>query len=268
MIGELPPLTGSIDRGVNVSIGYYAQAHEQLAPQGTPISVILEAQPLGEESARNYLGRFLFSGDDVYKPISALSGGERSRLALALLLLRKANVLVLDEPTNHLDVMSRESLESMLAGFDGTILFVSHDRYFADRIANKIWLVENGKLTQHLGNYSDFLRGRQTGNMPPRAKPAEPEPVKPARPATNDAPRPAGDGQRRKSIEKVEREISKLEGKLNRLADELAIAEVDQDYEAMARLNEDHELAETALNEAYELWEGLQDDMRIEGRPA
>ncbi|MBX3071892.1 MAG: ABC-F family ATP-binding cassette domain-containing protein [Thermomicrobiales bacterium] len=266
VIGELPPLTGSIDRGVNVSIGYYAQAHEQLAPQGTPISSILEAQPLGEESARNYLGRFLFSGDDVYKPVAALSGGERSRLALALLLLRKANVLVLDEPTNHLDVMSRESLESMLAGFDGTILFVSHDRYFADRIANRIWLVENGKLTQHLGNYSDFLRGRQTGQAPQPVKAPEPEPAKPVRAVSNDAVRPVGDGQRRKSIEKVEREISKLESRLNRLADDLAIAEVDQNYEAMARLNDDHELAEAALNEAYELWESLQEETAMQGR--
>src|SRR5690606_21522412 len=104
---------------------------------GTPLSVILDVQPMSEESARTYLGRFLFTGDDVYKRVSSLSGGERSRLALAVLLLERANLLVLDEPTNHLDINARESLEAMLTGFDGTILFVSHDRYFMDKVATK-----------------------------------------------------------------------------------------------------------------------------------
>ncbi len=258
LIGELPPLAGTIDRGVNVSIVYYAQAHEQLPPTGTPITVILQAQPMGEESARNYLGRFLFSGDDVYKSVSSLSGGERSRLALAMLLLQQSNVLVLDEPTNHLDVMARESLESMLESFDGTILFVSHDRYFADRIANRIWLVEEGRLTSRLGNYSDFLRWRHNGS------PA----VAQVRATTTPAPeviaeqprreRSMGDGQRRKSVEKVEREIGRLEGKLNRIADDLLIAEVDQDYDAMARMSAEHAEAEAALSNAYEMWESMQ----------
>ncbi len=256
MIGEIPPLAGNIDRGVNVTVGYYAQAHEQLTPQGTPITSILQSQPLGEESARNYLGRFLFSGDDVYKPISALSGGERSRLALALLLLRKANVLVLDEPTNHLDVVARESLESMLEEFDGTILFVSHDRYFADRIANKIWSVENGKLTQHLGNYSDLLRSRQIG-APPPMKQLETHSTPSPAPVQRSQPKEISDSQRRKAIERSEREIGRLEGKLNRLADDLAIAEIDQDYEAMARLDAEHTLIQSALSEAYELWEAM-----------
>ncbi len=114
LVGELPPLKGEFEFGTNVKVGYYAQAHEQLPPGGTPLTVLLGAQAMGEESARSYLGRFLFTDDDVYKPVAGLSGGERSRLALAVLLLQNANFLVLDEPTNHLDITARETLEEML----------------------------------------------------------------------------------------------------------------------------------------------------------
>ena len=143
LVGELPALKGRFETGVNVKVGYYAQAHEQLPLAGTPLSVVLNAQPMGEESARNYLGRFLFTEDDVFKPVSGLSGGERSRLALAVLLLQNANFLILDEPTNHLDIAARETLEELLRLFDGTVLFVSHDRFFTDRIATKIWAVSD-----------------------------------------------------------------------------------------------------------------------------
>jgi ATP-binding cassette subfamily F protein 3 len=256
LIGDLPALRGSVALGVNVTVGYYAQAHEQLPASGTPLSVILGAQPLGEESARNYLGRFLFTGEDVFKPVSGLSGGERSRLALAMLLLRRANVLVLDEPTNHLDVLAREALEEMLAGFDGTILFVSHDRYFVDRLATRIWSIDDGRLVPALGNYSDYLRRKQGKSAPP---PREPEPPVRKAPETHeDRHRQGSDGQRRKSIERIERDIGRLEGKLNAIADALLIAEVDQDYEAMARLSAQHSEAETALDQAYTEWEALQ----------
>jgi ATP-binding cassette subfamily F protein 3 len=265
LIGELPPLKGSIEHGVNVTIGYYAQAHEQLPPEGTPLSVILHAQPLGEESARNYLGRFLFSGDDVFKPVSALSGGERSRLALALLLLQRANMLVLDEPTNHLDVAAREALEEMLSGFDGTILFVSHDRYFVDRIATRIWAVGDGHLTQTLGNYTDFLRSRQQatpGSQPVRDVPKQQTgtPLPDHRTAQHDRSHLGGDGQRRKAVERAERDIGRYESKLNSIADSLAIAEIDQNYDEMARLSAAHDEAEAALERAYQEWEALQQE--------
>jgi ATP-binding cassette subfamily F protein 3 len=143
LVGALPVLKGEYNLGTNVKPGYYAQSHEQLRGKGngTPLSLILNTQSMSEEYARTWLGRFLFSGDDVYKHISDLSGGERSRLALAILLLEQANFLILDEPTNHLDIQARETLEQMLNDFDGTILFVSHDRYFMDRIATKLWIV-------------------------------------------------------------------------------------------------------------------------------
>src|SRR5690606_4341559 len=138
---------------------------------------------MSEESARTYLGRFLFTGDDVYKRVSSLSGGERSRLALAVLLLERANLLVLDEPTNHLDINARESLEAMLTGFDGTILFVSHDRYFMDKVATKLWVVENGTIVEHLGNYTDYHRRLEAEKAP-----AEPEPAPVPEPARQEEP--------------------------------------------------------------------------------
>ncbi len=171
VIGEIPAIKGRVDFGTNVKIGYYAQAHEQLPRRGTPLSVVMSVMPMGEESARNYLGRFLFSEDDVFKQVEALSGGERSRLALAMLLLQQANFLILDEPTNHLDIASRETLEELLVDFDGTILCVSHDRYFMDRVATRIWAIEEGKATAHLGNYTDYQRAM--GHRPELVKPVK-----------------------------------------------------------------------------------------------
>lgn len=262
LTGDLPALKGRYELGTNVKVGYYAQAHEQLPAQGTPLATILHAEPMSEESARNYLGRFLFSGDDVYKSVDALSGGERSRLALALLLLQHANFLVLDEPTNHLDISARENLEEMLSAFDGTILFVSHDRYFIDRIATRIWAIEDGGLKNYLGNYTDYQR--QLGHRPEaqakettRAKestPSKPEaaqdPRQQSRPAVQD-------GKVQKSLIQVEREIARLEGKLNELSDALAVAGIDADVEAVARLGTEYERVQNELETSYGRWEEL-----------
>src|SRR5437764_11644894 len=114
-----------------------------------------------EEGARSFLGRFLFSGDDVFKPIGALSGGERSRVALAKLTLQGSNFMVLDEPTNHLDLQSCQFLEEVLDEFEGTLLFVSHDRYFIDKLATKVWVIEDGILIPYTGNYTEYRIQKQ-----------------------------------------------------------------------------------------------------------
>jgi ATP-binding cassette subfamily F protein 3 len=235
LVGELKPLKGRISLGANVKLGYYAQGHEGLPATGTPLSIILGSQPMGEEAARTYLGRFLFSDDAVFKPVASLSGGERSRLALGLLLLRQANFLVLDEPTNHLDIHTRETLEEMLAEFEGTILFVSHDRFFIDRIATRTWAIAEGTITSYLGNYTDYQR--QLGRR------AEPAPSKPEKPAV-DAERPVAkpthspqNGRAQKVLLQVERDISRLEGKLNELSDALTVAGIDADVAAVERLS-------------------------------
>ena len=130
-----------------MSVGYYAQVHDELNPASTVIEEVHRLKPLEKtERIRTLLGRFLFSGDDMFKRIRDLSGGERSRVALAQLTLRSPNLLLLDEPTNHLDIAAREALERVLQEFPGSILFVSHDRYFVDALADKLWIVEHLSL--------------------------------------------------------------------------------------------------------------------------
>jgi ATP-binding cassette subfamily F protein 3 len=255
LVGEIPSLKGRFETGVNVKVGYYAQAHEQLPPGGSPLSVVLSAQPMGEESARNYLGRFLFSNDEVYKPVNGLSGGERSRLALAVLLLQNANFLVLDEPTNHLDIAARETLEELLRDFDGTVLFVSHDRFFTDRIATKIWAVVDGELTEYLGNYTDYQRALERRKSPPPSKPA-PEPEVTAPKPIERRPHQSAT-RTQKSLTSVERDIAKLEGKLNELSDALTIASIEADVAALSRLGVEYERMQADLDAAYERWEVL-----------
>ncbi len=159
-LGELPPLSGEVKIGASVQIGYFAQAHELLNPKNSIIDEIMTTKPMLPAEARNFLGGFLFSGDDVFRPIETLSGGERGRVALAKLALSGANLLLLDEPTNHLDIDSQEILQNVLANFGGTILLVSHDRYLIDALATQIWAASPGDLLVFEGTYSEFVAAR------------------------------------------------------------------------------------------------------------
>ncbi|MBI5960193.1 MAG: ABC-F family ATP-binding cassette domain-containing protein [Chloroflexi bacterium] len=150
IIGGLAPLQGRVRIGSSVKIGYLAQEQEILDPRGHALSVIQAAAPLGDTEARSFLHFFLFSGDEVFTPVSNLSFGERARLMLAVLVARGANLLVLDEPINHLDVAAREKFEEALAAFQGSVLAVVHDRYFVDKFATTIWHIENGVLTEEV----------------------------------------------------------------------------------------------------------------------
>ncbi len=269
LVGELPTLKGRVGFGTNVKLGYYAQGHEGLPREGTPLSILLSSQPMGDEAARNYLARFLFSGDEVLRPISALSGGERSRLALACLLIEGANLLVLDEPTNHLDIQSRETLEQLLSTYDGTVVFVSHDRFFIDRVATRVWEVEGGRLHSYLGNYTDALRqknrGKNTEQEPP--KPDREAPV--ARREAVPAPRRTGnetESRLQKRLASAERDIGKLEGRLNELSDAVAIAGIDGNAADLARLGTEYAEVQEQLDAAYTLWEEI--NQQIDSVPA
>jgi len=260
IVGELPPLSGRVSFGTNVKVGYYAQGHEGLPTEGSPLSILLSSQPMGDEAARTYLARFLFRGDEVLRPISALSGGERSRLALACLLVEGANVLILDEPTNHLDIQSRETLEQMLTAYDGSVVFVSHDRFFIDRVATRVWEIADGVLVPYLGNYSDAARQKAKLSTPEIAA------VRP-RATSREAPRehsptPRRSGQESeprllKRLSAAERDISRLEGLLNELSDAIAIAGIDGDRARLERLGVEYSVAEKQLDGAYQLWEEL-----------
>lgn len=186
LMSEIPQLKGKLRFGDELIPGYFAQGHEQLHMEKTVLKEVLDHKAMSEENGRNYLAQYLFRGDDVFKQISDLSGGERGRLALALLALDGANFLLLDEPTNHLDIPSQEVLQSVLEQYDGTIILVSHDRYLVDRLATQIWEIRDEHLHIFDGTYQEFLaerEGSHTGittisskvDLPTKVK--EPQPV-------------------------------------------------------------------------------------------
>jgi ATP-binding cassette subfamily F protein 3 len=264
IVGELPPLSGRVGFGTNVKIGYYAQGHEGLPVDGSPLSILVASQPMSEEAARTYLARFLFRGDDVHRPVSALSGGERSRLALACLLVEGANLLILDEPTNHLDIQSRETLEEMLTAYDGTVVFVSHDRFFIDRVATRVWDIAGGQLTAYLGNFSDAARQKARLSAPEPAAPRlAPAPVAKI-PAERSPARRSGqvsESRLQKQLASAERDISRLEARLNDLSDAIAIAGVDGHRERLENLGVEYADAERELDAAYRLWEEVNGEL-------
>ena len=165
--GELAPDSGAVIYGSNVDIGYYDQHQRGLSPEKTILDEVWDTFPrMDQTQIRSALGQFLFSGEDVFAPIRTLSGGERGRVALTELMLRQDNLLLLDEPTNHLDMNSREVLESALEGFDGTILAISHDRYFINRFATKVLELTADGLRAYLGNYDDYLQAKAREQSP------------------------------------------------------------------------------------------------------
>ncbi|HEY1351906.1 MAG TPA: ABC-F family ATP-binding cassette domain-containing protein [Ktedonobacteraceae bacterium] len=257
IIGDLAPLSGTLAPGHNVRTGYYSQTHAGLHVERTVIDEIRQVCALSEDGARSFLGRFLFRGDDVFKPIGALSGGERSRVALARLTLLGSNVLLLDEPTNHLDLQSRQFLEEVLGEFEGTLLFVSHDRYFIDSLATKIWMIEDGVLLPYLGNYTEFRTRRRPLVLDIPAAPKAPARVSRVPPA---APVRAGSKKgksRVRTVEDVEKEIEQAEAGVKRIEEQLAAAALKADAQSLRRLSEEHEQAKSRVEALLTEWEGL-----------
>ncbi len=261
IVGELQPLQGQPRLGHNVAVGYYAQGHDKLHMDSTVLDEVLRAShKLGEERARTLLGRFLFSGDDVYKRVGDLSGGERSRVALAQLTLLPGNLLVMDEPTNHLDIDAREALEGVLNEYPGSLLFVSHDRYFIDALADKLWIVEDGRLTEFIGNYSDYAaalaeRRQQEARQ---AGPVETPPARlPERPENQPKGAAQEDRQRKKKLAAIEAELALLEAEMSRLKQDLESASASADVEKIAALGKQYTDLEALLASKYEQWEQL-----------
>ena len=170
LVGDLTALEGYVQSAPTARVGFLAQAQLELGGDDTVLDAMKVASGMSDAEARDHLARFLFRGEDVFTSVGVLSGGERSRLALARLAARQANLLVLDEPTNHLDLVAREQLEAVLSGFEGAILFVSHDRYFIDKLATEIWPVEDGVLKRFEGNWSGLQRLRASGAELPMPK--------------------------------------------------------------------------------------------------
>ncbi|HLZ58187.1 MAG TPA: ABC-F family ATP-binding cassette domain-containing protein [Ktedonosporobacter sp.] len=263
LIGELPPVNGQVQPGHNVRIGYYSQTHAGLNMERTIVDEIRQISVLSEEGARSFLGRFLFSGDDVFKPIGALSGGERSRVALAKLTLQGSNLMILDEPTNHLDLQSRQFLEEVLGEFEGTLLFVSHDRYFIDSLATKVWAIEDGVLIPYMGNYTDYRTRKQPILLD------VPAPVSKGVKTTGQAkatpPIPAKPGGKKgtkakeRTVEDVERDVEKAEAHLKSVEEALSQAALNADAGKLTQLSADYEQARARVDELLAEWEELLD---------
>ena len=263
LIGELPPVEGQVQIGHNVRIGYYSQTHAGLTMGRTILDEIRQVTTLSEEGARSFLGRFLFSGDDVFKPIGALSGGERSRVALAKLTLQGSNFMVLDEPTNHLDLQSRQFLEEVLNEFEGTLLFVSHDRYFIDRLATKVWAIEEGVLIPYLGNYTDYRtrKHRIVLDVPAPATRKTAANTKPA-PKVTAAKSNGKKGSKVKvrTAEDVEHDIEKAEEYVKSLEDSLSQAALNADAAQLTQLSDEYEQAKARVEELFAEWERLSEE--------
>jgi ATP-binding cassette subfamily F protein 3 len=261
ILGQVKPKDGAIRFGAGVEVGYFAQTQASLNLEASILDEILGVQNLPIGEARNYLGRFLFSGDDVFKPIGSLSGGERSRVALAKLTLTGSNFLMLDEPTNHLDIPSQENLERVLNDFAGTILLVSHDRYFVDALATHTWALEPDTKTVTVieGGYSDFLAQReaQKSQASQSANGSTPRSTSQASREQSKAEKRASE-KKAKQIAEIESLIAATESHLAELAQKLEVASQAQDIAQLQKLGQDYQTSEAKLEDLLTQWTELE----------
>jgi ATP-binding cassette subfamily F protein 3 len=249
VLGQLPPLGGDIELGASVRVGYYAQAHEMLDPNDSVLNAILKVQNMPLSKARGLLGSYLFSGDTIDKPIGMLSGGERGRVALAVLGLEGANVLLLDEPTNHLDLDSQEVLQDALADFEGTLLLVTHDRYLVDALATHVWAIEDNRIIAYEGNYSEFVAQREEAKLRAGAATKTTAPVIKERGKPGPAP-DKNEKQRQKRIAELEAAIAEHETRLSELSRQLETAKPDK----VAALGSEYTRLEQEMQALVDKW--------------
>ena len=264
IVGELFPTEGHIDIGNRVQVGYFSQEHEELHDRWQVVDEIINNYNFTEEKARNVLGSFLFKGDDVFKLVGDLSGGERARLALLKLFLQGDNFLILDEPTNHLDVPTREIVERALQQFGGTCFIISHDRYFLDQVSTRTLVLENKGLTEYLGNYSYYkekLKEQQDiAALTEVVEEVAKEDVKSE--AKTISTSPSDDPKKKtntymveKQLAEVEEEIARLEATMKMYEVQLANPVVQQDLAEMENISKQLSDTESNLQKLYEKWE-------------
>ena len=247
LVGQLPIEHGKIRFGSHVEMAYYDQEHESLNYNKTIFDEISDCYPrMTNQEIRSTLAMFNFRGDDVFKDIAMLSGGERGRVVLTEVLLKQANFLILDEPTNHLDISSKEVLEEALRSFEGTILFISHDRYFINKIATRVIEVQKDQCLSYNGNYDDYLN-QKTPVVETTQKVV-----------TEAKQRQIIDKKTKNEIKKLERTIDSLEKEINSLKEELTSEEVMNNYKKYNEITDSIEEKEMELMEIMEKWEQLQ----------
>ncbi|HPJ65201.1 MAG TPA: ABC-F family ATP-binding cassette domain-containing protein [Flexilinea sp.] len=258
ILNEIPPLAGEVEMGANLKVGYFAQAHEKLNPKATLMDEISAAAPqMLPAEIRSYLARFLFTGDDVFKTTETLSGGERGRLALAILALQNANLLLLDEPMNHLDLEAQETLQALLKDFNGTILLVSHDRYLVDAIATQIWEVNPDKKTLEIfrGNYSEYKEYQKKSGISELKDQIDSTERKSPEIRENPPLQKLSNNEifrRQKKKEELEKRISVLEKMLNEISQQMVSQK--EDHQKIAELGIRYNSIEIELNSVMEEW--------------
>ena len=283
ILNKLPPLAGELRWGTKVQIGYYAQQLDDLDDRN---EIIMELRRVAPSSAtagelRSFLAKFLFTGEDVYKHVRDLSGGEKGRLALAKLIYSRVNVLVLDEPTNHLDIPSREALEEALSAYEGTIVTISHDRYFLDRVATQILALDGlGGAEHYDGDYTEYhdwkLGIRSSSPLPPAeeenlvsvvATPVVVEEVQPA-PAKSKPQSPKKPGvkvvkkkKETRTPELLEGEIARAESRLGEISEQMGTPEVARDAERLISLHDEYQQTEALLKNLYEEWDRISEEL-------
>ena len=260
ILGQIPPLAGEVTLGESLHIGYFAQAHESLDPKKSVIDEIIGVTNWLPQKAREYLGKYLFSGDDAFKMVSMLSGGERGRLALAKLALQDTNLLLLDEPTNHLDIPSQEILEAVLDDYQGTILLVTHDRYLVDAIATQIWEIDTDEshLVIFKGIYSQLKEEREKDLARRAAVQSEREApvVTDTRKHTASKANTKEEKQRIAKMQKVEKKIAELEAQLSEIGEKLA--HPPKDAGIVIKLAKEYDSVQKEMDVVLAEWEGLQ----------
>ena len=254
LMGEEGPDEGKIRMGPTVKIGYLPQIIHFDHPERSLLDTMLYELDCTAQTARNRLASFKFRGEDVFKPVSALSGGEQSRLRLCMLMDEKINLLILDEPTNHLDIQSREWIEEAVEEYEGNLLFVSHDRYFIDRFATRVWVLEDGQVTDFRGSYGEYRAARER-------KQAQAVPAPAAAPAEKkEKPRrPGGTKNLEKEVAAAERAVAKAEEQMYELG--LQIEEAASDYLKLQELYEQREALEEEILKLYGTWERLSAEL-------
>ena len=255
LMGEEEPDSGKLRMGPTVKIGYLPQIIHFSHPERNLVDTMLYDLDCTAQTARNRLAAFKFRGEDVFKPVSALSGGEQSRLRLCMLMDAKINLLILDEPTNHLDIQSREWIEEAVEEYEGNLLFVSHDRYFIERFASRIWLLEDGHITDFKGTYEEFQAARARGQFSKTAAAAPAQTAKAPVEKKEKPKRPGGTKMLEKEVTAAERAVGKAEEQMYDLT--LQIEEASADYLKLQELYEQKEALEEEILKLYGRWEEL-----------
>lgn len=260
LTGKTPMNSGEYDYGANVEIGYFDQMQQNLDLSKTALDEVWDTFPnMTQTEVRSALASFLFKGDEVFKPLSKMSGGERARVSLLKLMLKGSNFLLLDEPTNHLDASSREELEKTLLDYSGTMLIVSHDRYFINKIADRILLLTNNGVKEYLGNYDYYLErttAEKSGVVPTENKRDKKEKTQ------NDyflqKQKQSEERKRQTKLKKAEAEIERLDEEIAKTQELLSSEEVAADYEKLMELSKLLEDLQKQQEGQYEIWEELE----------